>query len=41
MKTIPQYKVRRGHKFVMGLGTKVVPDKKKQEKRNWCRNKEH
>lgn len=41
MKSIPEYKVRRGAEFVLGLGTKVVPNKKKEMKRRWCRNKEH
>jgi hypothetical protein len=40
MKNIPQYKVRRGAKFVLGLGTKVVTDKKKKMQREWCRKGE-
>ena len=36
---LPQYKVKRGAKFVIGMGTRVVPDKKKQAKRNWCRER--
>ena len=37
MKEIKAYNVRRGAKFVLGMGTKVVPDKKKQQNKNFCR----
>jgi hypothetical protein len=37
VKNIPK-PLRRGPAFVLGLGTKVVPDKKKQQNRDFCRN---
>jgi hypothetical protein len=34
---IEPYKVKRGANFVLGLGTKVVPDKKKAKNKKECR----
>lgn len=31
------YKVRRGAKFVIGMGTRVIPDKKKRNNKYKCR----
>jgi hypothetical protein len=36
---LPQYKVKRGAKFVIGMGTRVISDKKKQQQKHWCRQK--
>lgn len=32
-----QGKFKRGPGFVLGLGTKVIPDRKKRENKNSCR----
>jgi hypothetical protein len=37
MKKIEQYKFKRGAAFVIGLGTRVVPDKKKKQSKEFCR----
>lgn len=39
MKKLPHeyHKIKRGAKFVLGLGTKVVPDKKKELNKTSCR----
>lgn len=31
------YNPKRGAAYVLGLGTKVVPDKKKEQSKNACR----
>jgi hypothetical protein len=40
MKSIPPYKVKRGAAFVLNMGTKCVPDKKKQQNKAHCRKDE-
>jgi len=34
---IKQYSFKRGAGFVLGLGTKVIPDKKKKQNKEFCR----
>lgn len=37
MKKIKQYSFKRGAVFVLDMGIKVVPDKKKKQNKNFCR----
>jgi hypothetical protein len=36
-KDLPAYEVKRGAAFVLGLGTRVIPDRKKKNSKNACR----
>lgn len=39
-KEIRPYAPKRGAKFVLGMGTKVVPDKKKEQSKKSCRKRD-
>ena len=33
-----EHNLRRGAAFVLGMGTKVIPDKKKKQNKEFCRD---